>query len=303
MTMRLTIKPEQETPVQATLDRTVAITKLTPGIGAEIHGVDLSRELSPETLESVKQALWENQVFFLRDQHLTPLQHLEFGRRFGPLHVHALKRSRHPEHEEILLIHGDAQSKYVPGEDWHTDVSCDASPPSLSMLYIMQVPPCGGDTLWSSMYAAYEALSPAMQSFLEGLTAIHDGAKPWLNKYGVTPDVAYARTEHPVVTVHPETGRKLLFVNRGFTTRIAQLTEHESDALLRMLFEHVAHPLYQCRFRWEANSLAIWDNRCTQHHAMWDYFPHVRHGHRVTVIGTPPRAADQARIQATTALG
>ena len=283
--------------------RDIRIEPLTPRIGAVIHGVDLGGEMPEETLHTVREALWQHQVIFLRDQHMSPQQHMDFGRRFGKLHVHALKRSRHPEHEEILIIRGDATSTHVAGEDWHSDVSCDASPPSLSMLHIVQVPPCGGDTLWSSMYAAYEALSPAMQAFLEGLTAIHDGAKPWLGKYGVKPDVAYAQTEHPVVTVHPETGRRLLFVNRGFTTRIPQLSERESDALLHMLFEHVAHPLFHCRFRWEAHSLAIWDNRCTQHHAMWDYFPHVRHGHRVTVIGEPPKAANPQRIQAATALG
>jgi taurine dioxygenase len=274
----------------------ITVRPLTPTIGAEILGVDLSASLTPAAMAQVKQALWDHQVIFFRDQHLSPQQHLSFGEQFGSLHVHPLQRSRHPEHEELLVIHADANSTYVAGEDWHTDVSCEAAPPMGSMLYLTEVPPTGGDTLWASMYAAHDALSTAMKEFLEGLTAIHDGAKPWLKRG--KPERSYPRTEHPVVTVHPETGRKILFVNRGFTINIPQLSAQESDATLEFLYRHLAHPLFQCRFRWEANSIAFWDNRCTQHHAMWDYFPARRHGHRVTVNGHPPLAANPARIAA-----
>lgn len=281
----------------------LTVRKLTPTIGAEVFGVDLSKPVAPRDLARIKQALWDNQVIFFRDQQLSPQQHMSLGKQFGSLHVHPVKRSRHPEHPELLVVHADANSTRATGERWHTDVSCDQAPPMASMLHLTEVPPVGGDTLWASMYAAYDALSAGMKALLEGLTAIHDGAKPWLNGLGVKPvDIAYSRTEHPVVTVHPETGRKILFVNEGFTTHIPQLNRGESDALLRFLYDHLAHPLFQCRFRWEKNSIAFWDNRCTQHHALWDYFPERRHGNRVTINGHAPAAADPARIAALSPL-
>lgn len=151
--------------------------------------------------------------------------------------------------------------------------------------------PSSDDTLFASMYAAYETLSRPMQRMLEGLTAVHDGSKPW-STYGYkVPDTPYPKSEHPVVAVHPETGRKLLFVNRGFTTHIVQLPGAESEALLGFLYRHVEHPRFMCRFRWQANSVAFWDNRCTQHQAIWDYFPARRSGHRITINGTRPVAA------------
>lgn len=188
-------------------------------------------------------------------------------------------------------------SKRVPGEDWHSDVSCEAEPPMGSILHLHQVPPCGGDTMFASMYAACEPLSPAMQQFLEGLTAVHDGGKQWLTYGYAPPATPYPRNEHPVITVHPETGRRLLFVNRGFTTHIPQLSKTESEALLRLLYAHVENPRFMCRFRWQVNSVAFWDNRCTQHQAIWDYFPARRSGWRVTVNGTRPQGVAQAAAQ------
>ena len=276
----------------------ITVRKLTPSIGAEVLGVDLSRPLAAATLQTIRQALWDNQVIFFRDQQLSPDQHLAFARGFGPLHIHPLKKERDPQHEELLVIHADENSKYVAGEDLHTDVSCDAAPPMGSILYLTEVPPSGGDTLFASMYAAYDALSPRMKEILEGLTAVHDGAKPWLGGMKIKPDQAYARNEHPVVTVHPETGKKILFVNRAFTTRVRQLAREESAALLDFLYKHLAHPRFQCRFRWEANSIAFWDNRCTQHQAVWDYYPARRHGARATVAGHAPAAANPQRLAA-----
>ena len=282
----------------ATLAQRLTIEPLEPTIGAEIHGVDLSQPLSDDLLAQIKAALWEHQVIFFRDQHLSPEQHIAFGRLFGNLHVHPLGYENEASHPELLRIHADEKSKYVAGEELHSDVTCEPEPPMGSILYLREVPPTGGDTLFSSMYAAYDALSPSMKQFLEGMTAIHDGVKPWTTGYKIRPDKAFPRAEHPVVTVHPETGRKILFVNRGFTTRIRQLMYEESNALLEFLYQHLAHPRFQCRFRWRANSIAFWDNRCTQHQAVWDYYPARRSGHRVTIAGQAPEAADVARVAA-----
>lgn len=271
------------------------VIEINPNIGAEVLGVDLGQPLSMEQQSAIEAAFAKHQVLFFRDQKLSNEQHLAFGRRFGTLHSHPLVRSRHAEHPELLRIHADENSKRVAGEGWHSDVTCEIEPPMGSILYLPEVPPSGGDTLFASMYAAYEALSPTMQKFLETLTAIHDGQKPWMKSHGgPEPGKTYPRAEHPVVTIHPATGRKILFVNRGFTVHIPQLSTDESAALLEFLYRHIETPEFQCRFRWQANSIAFWDNRCTQHHAIWDYFPHRRSGYRVTINGSRPAAAASA---------
>jgi taurine dioxygenase len=237
----------------------------------------------------VHDALIENQVIFFRDQHLTPEQHKAFGRLFGDLAVHPAAPALLAGHPEILVIHADEKSKHVAGESWHSDVSCDPEPPMGSILYMHELPPVGGDTLFASMYAAYEALSDPMKRWLEGMTASHRGEHVYRGRYGVNDwGKQFPEAEHPVIRTHPVSGRKALFVNRTFTTRIPQLRRNESDAVLRMLYEHIETPEFQCRFRWQVNSIAFWDNRCAQHHAMWDYFPQRRHGHRVTVKGDRP---------------
>jgi taurine dioxygenase len=160
-----------------------------------------------------------------------------------------------------------------------------------SILHIRQCPPRGGDTLFANMYAAYEALSERMKAYLDGLTAIHSGEHVFRGmyaNYGVKDKPSYPKAEHPVIRTHPVTGRKLLFVNRTFTTRILGVPRDESDAILEYLYRHAANPLFQCRFRWRPDSIAFWDNRCAQHHAMWDYWPHTRSGARVTVKGDKP---------------
>ena len=271
------------------------IRPLTPALGAEVFGVDLSAPLSSSDIESIRRALVAHQVIFFRDQHMSLEQHIQLGKRFGSLHVHPLAAGNHPDHPELLRIHADENSQRAAGEDWHTDVSCEEEPPMGSMLYLTDVPPSGGDTMFCSMYAAYDALSRPMQQFLEGLSAIHDGAKVW-TKYGMTPSRPFARTEHPIIAVHPDTGRKLLFVNKVFTSHIPALSAKESDALLDMLYRHIENPRFMCRFRWQANSVAFWDNRCTQHQAIFDYFPARRSGYRVTINGTRPLAAIQADV-------
>lgn len=270
---------------------TITVRPLTPRIGAEIDNVDLSQPLGNQTFQEIHDALMRHQVIFFRDQKMSLDQHKALGRMFGELHIHP--GSPGPEgHPEILIIHADEKSKRVAGDLWHSDVSCDEEPPMGSILHIHTVPECGGDTLFASMYAAYEALSEPMKAFLAPLTAIHEGEHVYRGRYshqGVDDaGKVYPKAEHPVVRTHPVTGRKALYVNSGFTTRIPQLSKLESDAVLRMLYEHCASPLFQCRFRWEENSVAFWDNRCVQHYAMWDYHPQVRSGFRVTIKGERP---------------
>jgi taurine dioxygenase len=267
----------------------IQVEKVTPLAGAEIRGVDLSKPLDERTFKEVHAALIDNGVIFFRDQHLTPEHQKAFGRLFGDLHLHPAAPREVPEHPEILVIHADENSKHVAGENWHSDVSCDLEPPMGSILYMHELPPVGGDTLFASMYAAYDALSEPMKRFLEPLTALHEGEHVYRGRYGVNDTgKVFPRAEHPVVRTHPVSGRKALYVNGGFTTRIVQLKRAESDAVLQFLYRHVETPEFHCRFRWQVNSVAFWDNRCMQHHAMWDYYPQRRHGHRVTIKGDKP---------------
>jgi len=269
--------------------RAIQAQKLTPHIGAELSGVDLSKPLDEETFAEIRNQLTEHQVIFFRDQHLTPEQHKAFGRGFGELHVHPAAPGLVEGHPEILVIHADEHSKRVAGEEWHSDVSCDPEPPMGSILCMHELPPVGGDTLFASMYAAYDTLSEPMKRLLEDCTAIHDGEHVYRGRYGVKDEgKVFPRAEHPVIRTHPVSGRRALFVNRGFTTRIVQLSRAESQAVLEMLFRHVETPELHCRFRWQPRSIAFWDNRCVQHHAMWDYYPARRHGHRVTIRGDKP---------------
>jgi taurine dioxygenase len=267
----------------------IAVTKLTPIIGAEIGGVDLSRPLGNRALEEIHRALAEHLVIFFRDQRLTAEQHLGFGRLFGELHIHPAAPAE-PGRPELMIIHADKDSPRANGEGWHSDVSCEPEPPMGSILHITTCPPEGGDTLFASMYAAYEALSDRMKRYLEGLSAIHDGEgyRGQYANYGIADKPSYPRAEHPIIRTHPVTGKKALYVNRGFTRRIVGISSDESDGILRYLYDHAENPLFQCRFRWRPYSIAFWDNRCVQHRAMWDYWPETRSGHRVTIRGDRP---------------
>lgn len=269
----------------------IKVKPVTARIGAEIEGVDLTKPLDQQTFREVHQALMDYCVIFFRDQPLDHESHKAFGRMFGELHVHPAIPG--PEgHPEILPIHADENSTYIAGERWHSDVSCDEEPPMGSILYLHTVPEFGGDTLFSNMYAAYDALSDRMKTYLDGLTARHDGEPHYRGRYTdkVADDSAktYPFCDHPVVRTHPVTGRKCLFINPIFTTRINGLPRLESDALLRMLHEHCAMADYHVRFRWQPNSVAFWDNRAVQHLAIWDYYPNVRSGYRVTIKGERP---------------
>ncbi|MEE4300617.1 MAG: TauD/TfdA family dioxygenase [Pseudomonadales bacterium] len=271
---------------------TLSLTPLTPHIGAEVHGVDLN-DVSDAQFEEIERAWADWMVLVFRDQAIDKAAHKAFGRRFGELHVHPLNHARSGD-DEILEVKTTAQSKYTAGDGWHTDVTCDAFPPMASMLYMHEVPEVGGgDTLYADMYLAYEMLSPAMQTFLEDKVAVHDGAIPYVGAYGVAPPTGqdYPRNEHPVICRHPVTGRRLLYVNAGFTSHIKGLKPKESRAILDMLFALIAGtPSLTCRVRWEPQTLTLWDNRCTQHHAVWDYYPHTRWAQRVSIVA-PERPA------------
>ncbi|MEV5955025.1 TauD/TfdA family dioxygenase [Streptomyces sp. NPDC051987] len=267
---------------------TLSVAPITPVLGAEVTGIDLSRELTPRQEKELKHAFHTHHVLVFRDQDLTPEDHKRFAGVFGELHPVALAAEGSDPY--ILEIKADKDSTAVAGNGWHSDGTADAEPSLGSMLYITTVPEggSGGDTLFANMHLAYELLSPALRGFLDGLTALHDGAKPWTDA-GLTPPPEYdvPRTEQPVVVRHPETGRRLLFVNAPYTSHITQLSRAESDALLAMLYAHVARtPLLHCRVRWQERTLVFWDNRSVQHHAVWDYFPHTREGRRVAIDGT-----------------
>jgi len=274
----------------------IEILPMTPTIGAEIHGADLARNLGNQTFQEIHDALMEHQVLFFLNQEMDLDQHKAFGRLFGQLQIHPA--SPGPEgHPEIVVIHADTDTNRSAGRTWqgthwHTDVSCEREPPMGSVLHLNTVPPVGGDTLFASMYAAYEALSAPMKSYLENLTATHDGERVWRGRYsdqGVDDSgTVYPRAVHPVIRTHPITGRKGIFVNSPFTTHINEIPRDESGDILAFLYKHCAKPAFQVRFRWQPNSVAFWDNRCVQHLALWDYFPETRSGYRVTIEGDQP---------------
>jgi taurine dioxygenase len=270
------------------------IRPMTPTIGAEIRGLDLRQALDDAAIAALRRALLDWKVVFLRDQKITTEQHLAFGRAFGALEIHPFSPHK-PGYPEVLAITHDRDS---PGREntWHSDVTWRLAPSLGSILRAVEVPPVGGDTLFADMYAAYDGLDDATKAEIDGRTAIHD-FEPFrrrLRKNGASEaeiaafDRQYPPAEHPIVRTHPETGRKALYVNRAFTRYIVGMERARSDALLPRLYAQAAIPEYQCRFRWERDSIAFWDNRATQHYAASDYWPAVRRMERVTIIGDRP---------------
>lgn len=267
---------------------------LTPSIGAVVAGIDLSQQLDDETLKGLRAALLDRKVLFFRDQDITTEQHLAFARTFGALEVHPFAPHK-PGYPEVLAITHDENSRGRENA-WHSDVTWRLEPSLGSILRALEVPPVGGDTLFSDMYAAYDGLPDEVRAKIDGRTAIHDFAhfRLGLRKQGKSEaeieefNKKYPPAEHPVVRTHPETGRKGLYVNVAFTQHIVGMDKTESDALLKYLYAQAAIPEYQCRFRWQENSIAFWDNRACQHYAVSDYWPAVRRMERVTIIGDRP---------------
>lgn len=278
----------------------IDVKPMTGSLGAEIFGVDLGQPLSPEQLADIRQALLDHLVIFFRDQDITPAQHITFGRHFGELHIHPFIPSLEG-YPEILQLGGKqpGPGKYSRNANvWHTDLTYSQDPPMGSILHGLEVPEAGGDTMFANLYAAYEGLSDRIQHLLSDMVAVHSVTQTKtvheLSSVEELKQLTWAMeavppAEHPVIRVHEETGRKALFVNSNFTAFLKDVSEHESNALLAMLNEHINHPEYQCRFRWRKYSLAFWDNRCTQHYALADYAT-MRRMHRVTVCGERPAA-------------
>ncbi|MCG8546084.1 MAG: TauD/TfdA family dioxygenase [Alphaproteobacteria bacterium] len=277
----------------------VKVQPIAGACGAEVAGADLSQPMDDETFADIEQAFLDHQVIFFRDQALTPEQHKDFGRRFGTLNVHP-RYEPLEGHPEIFPIRKDPEDERIVGESWHQDLTHLAEPPMGSILYALEVPPVGGDTMFASQYAAYESLSDGMKETLDSLTAVHDN-RIQSPKVAATRNAARTtklrehedeaeepECEHPVVITHPDTGRKALYVNRVRTHRFAGMTEEESRPLLEFLFEHAHKPEFTCRFRWEKGSVAFWDNRCLMHKALNDYPGYRRYMNRVTVDGARP---------------
>jgi taurine dioxygenase len=257
---------------------TLTVARLAGSLGAEVRGIDLARA-DDSVADRVRALLLEHSVLFFPGQSLTVEQHVAFGRHFGPLEAHPnLKNpfTQHPELFELAATHGGI------ADEWHTDLTFLPSPSQLSILRMVKCPPVGGDTMWTNLCAAYDALSPPLRELCDGLTALHDAlphGKPEL------------MAVHPVVRVHPDTGKRALYVNEHFTRRIVELSAPESEALLGFLTRWVQQPRFTVRYRWSEGTLGIWDNRCTQHFVVAD-FVGERIIQRVTVMGDQPKGND-----------
>jgi taurine dioxygenase len=272
----------------------IRFNRLAGALGADVHGIDLAKPLDAETIRIIRDGLREHLVLFFRDQKmLTGEQHMALGRCFGELEPTPFRRTDVEIPPELLML-----DQYDPtgstGANFHADNTFRPDPPMGALLQAHVLPERGGDTCFASMYAAYEALSPKMQTYLEGLDAVHDLAQIVARVKASAPDLklgleadAWPPLMHPVIAVHPETGRRLLFVNYNWTTHIAGIPAAESAAILKFLYEHIRSPEFQVRLHWTPGDIAFWDNRVTQHHAVADYKGR-RAMQRVSLLGTPP---------------
>ncbi len=276
----------------------INVRPIAGALGAEIEGVNMSEPMGNQVFQEVHDALMEHQVIFLRDQDVTPAEHVAFARQFGTLHVHPYAPSL-ADQPEVLILKSSKANRSAANA-WHSDVTFQEEPPMGSILLARQVPEHGGDTMWANMYLAYESLSDRMKNYLDGMTALNTAGRANFEKAydkQVTDDRkeeirvqrnSHAPAEHPVVRTHPVTGRKALYVNSIFTQKLVGVSGKESKAILEFLFDHLKRPEFTCRFRWREGSVAFWDNRCTQHYAIADYGDETREMHRVTVNGDRP---------------
>lgn len=267
----------------------IQVEPLTGSIGAEIGGVDL-RELDDELVDELHHAWMAHKVLFFRDQDLTHAQHVAYGAAFGDLEIHPFSPSVEGN-PEILVLHSTPE-KFQAAETWHTDVTFRESPPLGSILFGRTIPPYGGDTCWANMELAYEMLPDDIKEQIHDRVAIHSYVKAFgrsmSDEEKEKAREEYPDQKHPIVRTHPVTGAKALFINRTFTIGIDGMSQDESRALRHRLYEQAQIPELQCRFRWRPNSIAQWDNRCTQHYAVPDHGGHERRMERVTLIGDRP---------------
>ena len=275
----------------------IEVSAITPGIGAEITGLDLSQPINEKTITRLRELFLRHLVLVFRDQSLSREAHKQFARYFGELHVHPSHRSglNKGVDPDFFVIDTPADAKQSNGEAWHSDVSCEAIPPMASLLYVTKVPDNGGgDTMFANMYEAFSELSSDLKTLLMGKMAFHDGEID-LRNYGVKVPAGqqYPQASHPVIARHAETGKPLLFVNGSFTSHIEGMPRWESDMLLSGLYDFVAkNARLQCRVKWTPKTLVMWDNRCVQHQAIRDYVGFARYGERVSILdGKPPAAA------------
>lgn len=267
---------------------TLEVTPLTATLGAEVGGVDLAA-LDDTAFAELQRLFLEHKVLFFRDQRLTLDEHIAFGRRWGDLELHPF--ASEGDSPEIVQLESTAEQPYAASL-WHSDVTWRPEPSLGSILRARVVPAAGGDTLWADACAAYDRLSDSTKERVDGLTATHD----WLRVFGAglsaeARDAERAKhpvVHHPVVRTHPETGAKGIYTNRAFVSHIDDVEPEESEALLDRLERAIMDPSVQCRFRWEVDSVAMWDNRCTQHYATDDFWPAHRRMERVTVVGDRP---------------
>jgi len=271
----------------------ISVSRIAGALGAEVGGVHLG-QVSEPALDEIRSAFVQHQVLFFRDQEITRDQHKAFGRRFGTLQIHPFLQPLKDEgHPEFVVLLSDKDHPFV-AEAWHSDVTFTDAPPLGSVLRCVVAPEFGGDTIWASMYAAYDALSDKMQRMLSDLVAIHDTVRSFsradykLEHIGGKRAEQVMAAEHPVVRTHPDTGRKGLFVNSIFTASIKGMKPAESAALLGFLYRHIESPDFSCRFRWRENSVAMWDNRCTQHRVVADNLAANRRMERITINGDRP---------------
>jgi alpha-ketoglutarate-dependent taurine dioxygenase len=278
------------------MSHSIGVHPVAGALGAEISGVDLANNLDDETIAALRRAWLDHLVIFLRDQHLSPARFLAFARRFGePIEYPFVKGL--DDFPEIIPVLKREHEHVNFGGVWHSDTAYLDVPPMASMLIAREIPPAGGDTLFANMYLAYETLSEGMQRMLDGLVALNSSAKADASRTREDRLKDTAREDakkeylaaHPVVRVHPETGRRALYVNVAHTVGFQDMSPEESAPILEYLFRHQVRPEFTCRFRWRAGSIAVWDNRCAQHNAINDYPGHRRLLHRITLAGDKPK--------------